>query len=66
VQDVLCERRTEQSLAADGAIVCFSSNFFLLGLNADRAPQLKAIYKASQGKKSVLVRGVPNGFCFFA
>jgi hypothetical protein len=33
---------TEQSLAADGAIACFSSSFLLRGLNADRAPQLKA------------------------
>jgi hypothetical protein len=32
----------EQSLAADGAIACFSSNFFPLSLNADRAPQLRA------------------------
>src|SRR5258708_1012441 len=31
----------QQALAADGAIACFSSNFFLRGLNADRAPQLK-------------------------
>jgi len=30
-------RRAQQSLAADGAIACFSSNFFLLSLNADRA-----------------------------
>jgi hypothetical protein len=34
--------RAEQSLAADGAIACFSSNFFHFSLNADRAPQLKA------------------------
>jgi len=32
----------EQSLAADGATACFSSNFFPFSLNADRAPQLKA------------------------
>ena len=32
----------EQSLAADGAIACFSSNLFLQ-LEADRAPQLKAV-----------------------
>jgi hypothetical protein len=32
----------EQSLAADGAIACFSGSFFLLSLNGDRAPQLKA------------------------
>jgi hypothetical protein len=32
----------EQSLAADGAIACLSSNLFpLFSLNADRAPQLK-------------------------
>ncbi len=30
------------SLAADGATACFSSNPFLLSLDADRAPQLKA------------------------
>jgi hypothetical protein len=35
--------RTQQSLAADGAIACFSNSFFLRGLNADRAPQLKAV-----------------------
>jgi hypothetical protein len=35
----------EQSLAADGAIACFSSNFFQLSLNADRAPQLKAVVR---------------------
>ena len=32
---------TKQSLAADGAIAWFSSNFYLV-LNADRAPQRKA------------------------
>ncbi len=32
----------EQSLAADGAIACFSSSFCSFSLNADRAPQLKA------------------------
>ena len=37
-----CHRRTEQSLAADGAIACFSNNFFPFSLNGDRAPQLKA------------------------
>jgi hypothetical protein len=31
----------EQALAADGAVACFSSNLSPLGLNADRAPQLK-------------------------
>jgi hypothetical protein len=31
----------QQALAADGAIACFSSNFFPLRLKADRAPQLK-------------------------
>jgi hypothetical protein len=35
------KRAAEQSLAADRAIACFSSNFFQLSLNADRAPQLK-------------------------
>src|SRR5687767_15856461 len=34
-------RAAQQSLAADGAIACFSSNF-IHQLNADRAPQLKA------------------------
>jgi hypothetical protein len=33
----------QQSLAADGAIAFFSSNLFLRGLNADCAPQLKAV-----------------------
>jgi hypothetical protein len=37
----------EQSLAADGAIACFSSSFFPLSLDADRAPQLKAKRYAS-------------------
>ena len=32
----------EQALAADGAIACFSSSLLLRGLDADRAPQLKA------------------------
>ena len=35
-------RVAQQSLAADGAIACFSSSFLLRSLNADRAPQLKA------------------------
>ena len=35
----------EQSLAADGAIACFSSNLLQLSLDADRAPQLKAIVR---------------------
>jgi len=38
----LVPRAAQQSLAADGAIACFSSNFFLLSSDADRAPQLKA------------------------
>jgi hypothetical protein len=38
----LYPRRIEQSLAADGAIACFSSSLFSNSLNADRAPQLKA------------------------
>ena len=33
---------TIPSLAADGAIACFSSSLLPVGLNADRAPQLKA------------------------
>jgi hypothetical protein len=32
----------QQSLAADGAIACFSSNLISSCLDADRAPQLKA------------------------
>jgi hypothetical protein len=32
----------EQSLAADGEIACFSSNFFASSLHGDRTPQLKA------------------------
>ena len=33
----------EQALAADGAIACFSSSLIPRSVNADRAPQLKAI-----------------------
>ena len=34
-------------------------------MNADRAPQLKAIYKACQEKKErTSPRGAVNGFCF--
>jgi hypothetical protein len=40
------EGAIQQSLAADGAIACFSSNLFPVRLNADRAPQLKAIVGA--------------------
>jgi hypothetical protein len=36
----------QQSLAADGAIACFSSNHCSFNLNADRAPQLKASVRA--------------------
>jgi hypothetical protein len=36
---------TQQSLAADGAIAFFSSNLFPLSLDADRAPQLKAVVR---------------------
>jgi len=42
VVEAFIHRRIEQSLAADGAIACFSSNFFQRSLNAVRAPQLKA------------------------
>jgi hypothetical protein len=35
-------RHAQQSLAADGAIACFSSSLVHRSLNADRAPQLKA------------------------
>jgi len=38
-----CE--AEQSLAADGAIACLSSTLFQFSLNADRAPQLKAVVR---------------------
>jgi hypothetical protein len=31
----------QQALAVDGAIACLSSNLFIHGLNADRAPHLK-------------------------
>src|SRR6266498_2145450 len=40
--DLFFRPAAQQSLAADGAIACFSSNLFSLSLNADRAPQLKA------------------------
>jgi hypothetical protein len=33
---------TQQSLAADGGIACFSSSLVSFRLNADCAPQLKA------------------------
>jgi hypothetical protein len=36
-------KATQQSLAANGAIVCLSGNLILSGLNADRELQLKAI-----------------------
>ena len=39
---LISERAIEQSLAADGAIACFSSSLFSFSLEADRAPQLKA------------------------
>jgi hypothetical protein len=41
--------RIQQSLAADGAIACFSNSFVSSGLNADRAPQLKAQRYAACG-----------------
>jgi hypothetical protein len=34
--------KSNKALQADGAIACFSSCLFPFGLNADRAPQLKA------------------------
>ena len=37
------KRAISQSLAADGAVAWFSSNLFLLSLEADRAPQLKRV-----------------------
>jgi hypothetical protein len=40
---IFMSRAAEQSLAADGAIAWFSSSLFPSRLNADRAPQLKAI-----------------------
>src|SRR5687767_16001191 len=42
---VLSVGATQQSLAADGAIACFSSNFVPFSLDADRAPQLKAVVR---------------------
>jgi hypothetical protein len=45
MKPVVTQGAAEQSLAADGAIAWFSSYFFLLSLNADRAPQLKAIVR---------------------
>ncbi len=39
---VSLNREIQQSLAADGAIACFSNNLFPISLNAERAPQLKA------------------------
>jgi len=43
MKPVVTQRASEQALAADGAIACFLSSLFLLSLNADRAPQLKAV-----------------------
>ena len=57
-----CKEAAEQSLAADGAIAFFSSSLVPRGLDADRAPQLKAIYKASQEKKE---RTHPRGAEWF-
>jgi hypothetical protein len=49
----------EQSLAADGAIACFSSNLILSRLNADRAPQLKAVVgRLRQSSEQPLCNGV--------
>jgi hypothetical protein len=64
------QRLVQQSLAADGAIACFSSNLFLRGLNADRAPQLKASVRwmhslhigLSATRERVGVRGIPHLF----
>ena len=42
------QRAAEQSLAADGAIACFSSNLFPLSSDADRAPQLGRRYAESK------------------
>ena len=39
---LLASEAAQQSLAADGAIVSFSSSLLSFSLNADRAPQLKA------------------------
>ena len=38
----LFEGAAQHSLAANGAIACFSSSIVPFSLNADRAPQLKA------------------------
>jgi len=39
--------RAQQSLAADGAIACFSSSLIPFSLNADRAPQQGRRYASS-------------------
>jgi hypothetical protein len=39
----MIHRDIEESLAAEGALACFSNSFYSLRLNADRASQLKAI-----------------------
>jgi hypothetical protein len=41
----------QQSLAVNGAIAFVSSSFLLPGLNADRAPQLKAIIRLLASQK---------------
>jgi hypothetical protein len=40
----------QQALAADDAIASFSSNLFRRGLDADRAPQLKASFQQLNSK----------------
>jgi hypothetical protein len=46
----------EQSLAADSAIACFSSNLIPFSLNADRAPHLKASVRRLPGDVKMFVR----------
>ncbi len=55
----------EQSLAADGAIACFSSSFAARGLDADRAPQLKAIVGCSSYARNSKL-WLPTFLLFFA
>jgi hypothetical protein len=57
------EGATEQSLAADGAIGCFSSSLFPLSLDADRAPQLKRVYSALQLRSNQMPFKESTGYC---
>ena len=55
------EGDAQQSLAADGAIACFSSSLFLPHLNADRAPQLKTVVRSPENRKCVAKEKSQNG-----